>query len=285
MSSFVHEGLEAGEPVMVAAVPEHNAWLRQELGVDASRVDFVDMTALGRNPARIIPAWQRFLDENAGQHRPVRGVGEPIWPGRRPEELAECQLHETMLNVAVEPETPFWLVCPYDVGHLPSDVVEEAYRSHPVILEADSYSGSGRYGGRAHLQSMFARPLPDLPGEPVTTAFTRETLCALYPFMTDRSRSAGLSEVKGSELAAAIQRLAAGSLHRGAGGGVVRVWSEADRITCEVVDDTVVNDLLAGRRAPLPGDADGLWFVNQHCDLVQLRSNDFGTTVRVHTWI
>ena len=42
--------------------------------------------------------------------------------------------------------------------------------------------------------------------------------------------------------------------------------------------------LLAGRREPIPADFDGLWFVNHHCDLVQLRSSDLGTTVRVHSW-
>jgi len=269
---------------MVVAVPEHNDWLRDELGADESRVQFVDMTVLGRNPGRIIPAWRQFLDTHSGNDRPARGVGEPIWPGRRPEELVECQLHETLLNVAVEPETPFWLVCPYDAGHLSPEVIAEAYHSHPVIVEADSYSGSGQYGGRAHVQAMFAAALPDIPGVPVTTAFTRETLTAVSPFVAEQTRSAGLSDVDASHLAAAIERITAGSLHRGAGGGVVRIWRQSDRVTCEVSDDTVVTDLLAGRREPIPADFDGLWFVNQHCDLVQLRSSDLGTTVRVHSW-
>ena len=72
------------------------------------------MTELGRNPACIIPAWQTFLDECSGYGRPARGIGEPIWVGRRPEEIAECQLHESLLNLAIDPDLPFWLVCPYD---------------------------------------------------------------------------------------------------------------------------------------------------------------------------
>ena len=43
---------------------------------------------------------------------PVRGIGEPIWAGRRPEEILECQLHEALLNVAVDPKIPLWLICP-----------------------------------------------------------------------------------------------------------------------------------------------------------------------------
>lgn len=85
------------------------------------------MHELGRNPARIIPAWQRFVDGAGG--RPVRGIGEPIWPGRRAEELLECRLHGALLNVAVDPGLPFWLRCPYDTRQLSPGVVEEAFRS------------------------------------------------------------------------------------------------------------------------------------------------------------
>ena len=46
-------------------------------------------------------------------------------------------------------------------------------------------------------------------------------------------------------------------------------------------------DPLTGRLSP-PLDADGgrgLYLVNQLCDLVQVRSSDRGTTVRVTTWL
>ena len=89
--------------------------LRSALGPAAAEVLFVDMTELGHNPARIIPGWRRFLDERCVDDQPVRGVGEPIWAGRRPAEVAEAQLHEALLNVAVDPDTPMWLRCPYDM--------------------------------------------------------------------------------------------------------------------------------------------------------------------------
>jgi hypothetical protein len=108
-------------------------------------VEFADIEQLGRNPAQIIPAWQQFQNTRSGRLRPVRGVGEPIWPGRRPEELVECQLHEAMLNIAIDPDTPFWLICSYDAVTLSPAVVGEAHRSHPVIVEAASYQGSAHY--------------------------------------------------------------------------------------------------------------------------------------------
>ena len=106
MVPFITDGLELGEPVMVAVSALHTTWLRDALDrqEDVEDVEFVDIEELGRNPAQIIPAWQRFLNTRSGRFRPVRGIGEPIWPGRRPEELVECQLHEAMLNIAIDPK-------------------------------------------------------------------------------------------------------------------------------------------------------------------------------------
>jgi hypothetical protein len=282
MVPFLEDGLAAGEPMMVAVVPEHTEWLQQALGSDAREIEFIDMHQLGRNPARIIPAWQRFLDAHEG---PVRGIGEPIWPGRRPEELLECQLHEALLNVAVDPELPFWLICPYDAEHLGTDVVEEAYRSHPVIVEADTYQGSARYAGKAHVDTMFSSELSELTGPARKAHFTEHDVNRLRTYLNLEFYVAGLSVERAADLAHVVQRLAGSSLHRGSSGGTVRIWNQTDAVVCEVADDTVVDDLLLGRRIPFEEeDHDALWVANQLCDLVQLRSTDAGTAVRVHTW-
>ena len=103
---FVLEGLEAGEPVMAAVAPGHVDLLRDALGGAADEIQLLDMGRLGANPARIIPAWREFTDAHAGPGRPVRGIGEPVWSARRGSELAECQLHEALLNYAVGPGLP-----------------------------------------------------------------------------------------------------------------------------------------------------------------------------------
>lgn len=284
LAPFIRDGLAEGEPVMVAVSLEHAAWLRDDLGTEADKVDFVDMYELGRNPARIIPAWQAFLDEHSGPGRPVRGVGEPIWPERNPDELAECQLHEALLNVAVDPELPFWLICPYDAARLPAAVVEEAHRSHPVIVEAGSYQGSPRYGGRAHVESLFAAPLPE-PAERIgELPYDSGSLDRLFSFVAFEAYALGLPVDQATDLATAVQQIARTSLERGARPGHVRVWDQAHAVVCEVADEVEVDDVLLGRR-PLPtAQHDGLWLANQLCDLVQLRSGPGGTTVRAQTW-
>ena len=52
---FITDGLEAGEPVMVAVSALHTKWLRDALDGHAD-LEFVDVEELGRNSAQIIPA-------------------------------------------------------------------------------------------------------------------------------------------------------------------------------------------------------------------------------------
>jgi hypothetical protein len=281
---FVTDGLDAGEPVMVAVIEEHGEWLRESLGDQADDVKFFDMADLGRNPAKIIPAWQKFLDTDAGGDGPARGVGEPIWAGRGADELIECQVHEALLNVAVDPTIPFWLVCPYDVASLEPAVIDEAYRSHPVVIEADAYRGSTSYAGRAHLEAMLGQDLPTLVGEPTTIPFSRRNLGRLRAFLKLEGHVAGLGLRQATDLATVTSGLAADSLERGATSGTIRVWRQPRSVVCEVVDDTHLDDPLAGRRAPLVDGADALWAANQLCDLVQLRTTPKGTTIRVHAY-
>jgi len=261
----------------------HTKWLRDALDGQAE-VEFVDIDELGRNPAQIIPIWQQFLDTRSGPFRPVRGIGEPIWPGRRPEELVECQLHEAMLNIAIDPDTPFWLICSYDAVTLSPAVLEEAHRSHPAIVDAGSYQGSAHYTGRAHVDEMFAADLSELVGRPIATVVTAHNVSRLYTYIKLELYVAGLPAGAAGDLAAATQQLALNSLQRGAAEVTVQLWSQPHALICEVVDDTVIDDVLLGRRVPVEDEHDGLWHANQVCDLVQMRSSSAGTTVRVHAW-
>jgi MEDS: MEthanogen/methylotroph, DcmR Sensory domain len=284
LTPFVEDGLAAGEAVMVAVVRRHANWLRESLGSQSRKVKFVDMAKLGRNPARIIPAWQKFVDQHSGYGRPVRGIGEPIWAGRRPEEILECQLHEALLNVAVDPKIPLWLICPYDLAGLDPSVIKEAHRSHPAIMDGDRYHGNSQYGGAAHVEAMFSTELPELSPEPAEYSFTTESVDRVFNIVTLEAYGAGLWSDKVTDLAATSRRLASCSLRRGATDGIIRIWDLPYALICEVSDGTIIDDLLAGRRALLTNDRDGLSSANRKCDLVQLRSTAAGTTVRLHMW-
>jgi hypothetical protein len=94
---------------------------------------------------------------------------------------------------------------------------------------------------------------------------------------------AGLSVDSAARMAAA-EVPARGSVPHGASRVSVRILSDTEAVTCEVSDDAPVDGLLH-RRGGVPTDAhDGLWHVNQDCDLVQLRSGNGRTVVRILSW-
>src|ERR1700730_693628 len=97
---FIRDALAADEAILVVlAAPKIEA-LRRELDGQAERVSFAGMAAVGANPARIIPAWQDFVDHHEASGRQIWGIGEPVWAGRSAAELVECRRHEELLNVA-----------------------------------------------------------------------------------------------------------------------------------------------------------------------------------------
>ena len=176
---FVIEGVARDQPVMVAVTGARLAALEEALGNAADYVTMVDMAELGRNPARIIPRWLSFVEKSAPSGGAIRGVGEPVWAGRTAAEIAECQLHEALLNMAVAVDTPMWLICPYDVVALDDMVVAEARRSHPLLVDSGTgtYSGSTDYGGAWHVQELFAAALAG-PGEPSARSDSTPSTCA-----------------------------------------------------------------------------------------------------------
>jgi anti-sigma regulatory factor (Ser/Thr protein kinase) len=285
---FILDGLVAGQPVMVAVIQQRIDLLRTALGPDAAAaVIFVDMAEIGRNPARIIPAWRSFLDEHGAGGRPVRGIGEPVWAGRRPAEVTECQVHEALLNLAVEPHVPLWLLCPYDVEALAADVVTEAQRSHPTLVDVDSHRPSTLYGGSRHVRTVFASDLPQVG----SVAFRRElSVDALLPVRQDvleHAAAAGVPAGRRDDLALAVHEVAANSIEHAGGTGLLRIWQDDEALVCEIRDVGRIQDPLVGRTLPAWDDEGGrgLWMANHLCDLVQVRSGSRGTTVRISTWL
>jgi anti-sigma regulatory factor (Ser/Thr protein kinase) len=280
---FVRAGLAAGDAVLVA-VPEPRAtWLRQFLGGELD-VTVVDMAGLGANPARIIPEWRAFLDRAAADGRTVRGIGEPVWADRSPVELAECLLHESLLNLAFDGGPAWRLMCPYDATALPGRVLDQAVAVHPTVGDATGRRPSPTYHAVPAARGLRGDPLPPPDGVPAELPFTTSELASVRRLVRRQAEAAGLAEDPTDDLELAVDEVAANSLLHGGGRGVLRVWTEAGSLVCEVADEGVITDPLVGRRQPSLDRTGGrgLWLANQLCGLVQIRSGAAGTTVRLH---
>jgi anti-sigma regulatory factor (Ser/Thr protein kinase) len=282
---FIRDGLRADEATLVVVDAAKISRLRGALGDDADRVHFADMAVVGHNPARIIPAWRAFFDEHRGTGRRMRGIGEPIAATRSPAELVECQRHESLLNVAFDGAPAWWLLCPYDTETLDDGIIDEARRSHPFVWQDGDHLTSPACRELATMAAPVAAPLPD-PEAPCRT-FSFEGLSSLAivrSFVANVAVASGLDTVSTVELVTAVHEVAANSVRHGGGEGVLRAWLDRDAVICEVRDRGYLDQPLAGRESPAV-DADGgrgLWLANQFCDLMQIRSSDAGTVVRLH---
>ena len=188
---YVREGLAAGESVLVAVVEEHARPLREELGADAARVEFLDLAQLGRNPARLIPAWQEWVERNVARGTAFRGVGEPVWAGRSELEIRECLRHEHLLNTAFAAGAEWRLLCPYDSVNLPPEVIEDVARAHPGVPGPAPAAGdetSALDGGR---EALDAEP-PDLGPPLFSASFGIEALPWLRTAIRERADVLGL---------------------------------------------------------------------------------------------
>ena len=283
---FLLDAVALGQPVIVGFVPARLTKLRKAVGPNAPGVLFVDLTELGA-PAKFIPALRSFVADYGGAGRPIRAVGEPAPPGSRATTVAEAQLHDALLNLSVEPDTPFWLRCLYDAEALVGPVIEEVARSHPSLRESGTYRGSTSYGGAHHADALFGGSLPEPPPDATPTTFHSDNVAELRSLVTFHAVLAGLSSDRTADLVLAVAEVATNSIRHAGGWGTLRIWQQHDALVCEISDRGHITDPLVGRRTPAAdsGGGRGLWLANQLCDLVQVRSGPAGTTVRLFSWL
>jgi anti-sigma regulatory factor (Ser/Thr protein kinase) len=281
---FITNALADEDAVLVVLSSQKIALLREALGQSAEEVHFEDMHQLGRNPARLIPAWRQFLDESAPAGGPVRGIGEPIWPGRSEAEMTECERHESLLNLAFDRGPSWRLLCPYDIDGLDEPVIEAARRNHPLISEDGVSCRSEHYIDHPGAPSLLDGALPAPTSLVEEVAFGSDQMSALRGSAARWAAAAQLGVDGVERLVLVVSELASNSVHYGGGGGTLRMWTEPETLVCEVLDAGRIQEPLVGRVRPTSDQhaGRGLWLVNQMCDLVQIRSTLTGTVVRFH---
>ncbi len=280
LRSFIPASRARAVAVLVA-LPQHKAQLvRRDLGNDSAHVIFLDMAELGRNPARIIPAFLTYAAKH--RDRQVCCISEPIWAGRTAAEMYEATRHESLMNLAFR-DSPVSVLCLYDSTRLPESVIADAARTHPAIIEDQQETASGTYLAPPDLPPRSNLMLSRPPAHAETLGYS-DDLRMVRSFVAIRANRAGLSPPRISDLVIAISELAGNTLRHTVGGGTVQVWQTGAELICQVADTGQITDPLAGHRPPSDGllGGNGLWLVNQVCDLVQARTGVAGTTTRLH---
>lgn len=280
LSAFAGAGLRNAEPVFVAVPGRRAALLRERLGAESPLVRYGAMTETGRNPARLIPEMQAFLDEHPG--RRARYIAESIWPGRSDPELCEATRHEALMNLAFA-TAAVTIVCPYDVHGLAASVVDGARCTHPVIVRHGRTQPAAGYAGRGAVPAACENPLSQPPAGAEAIEY-RASLREVRQLVTSYCAALSMADERITNLVIAVGEVTANTLHHTRAGGMFWIWHTSEEIICQVRDQGWIADPLAGRRRRSPEDSGhGLWVVNQVCDLVEIRSSEAaGTVIRLH---
>jgi anti-sigma regulatory factor (Ser/Thr protein kinase) len=279
IAAFTRAGLAGSEPVLIAVPEPKSLLLRAELTADPGHLRYADMTEVGRNPARIIPAVHAFAEEHAD--RPVRFVGEPVWPGRSAAEMREAARHEALINLAFS-GAHVTILCPYDATGLAPSVIAGAERTHPSVLANGQPRPAAHYAGPGRVPAECEQPLPAPPAHAEHLGYDGD-LRPVRRLVARHARGTGLSCGRAADLVLAASEIAANTLRHTSAGGTLHIWHTREEILCQVHDQGRIGDPLAGRRRKPPDTSgQGLWVVNQVCDLVELRTGWAGTTVRLH---
>lgn len=268
----IEGALAADEPVLVVTDSVKLDLLRDHLGSVSSGVAWKDMRGIGGNPARIIPIWRRFVATHASRGR-LWGIGEPVWPGRTPEELEEAQEHERLLNVAFAGGPPFTLLCPYDTANLAPAVVRDIVRSHPFAP-----------GDTSPQQGLGDAPFPAPVGAPLGIDLDGDVSGSIRAFLAEHAPA--VTDARAADLGVSVVAVAV-HMGRPDARARFRLWVEPGGVVAEITGLVVPDDVLVGREWPpaREGAARGLWLANQLCDLVRLRVTPAGGAVRLHLHI
>jgi anti-sigma regulatory factor (Ser/Thr protein kinase) len=278
LDDFVRAAQAAGEPVLVALPPAVGGRY-QSFGTTA--VTVAEMADLGTNPARMITVLRTFAAEHAG--RPVRYLAEPAWPGRPAPELHEVARHEALLNVAFA-DANVSILCLYDEAALPRSVISHACSAHPALRRLGRDVPNPDYIEPAEYLAGLDKPLVP-PAEAAALTYDHD-LRPVRALVAAFARESGLPPARCTDLVIAASEVAANTLRHTGGAGVVRLWSTDAEVLCQLDDVGFITDPLAGHwrhDRNLPG-GQGLWLVNQVCDLAEISSSSAGTSIRLHMY-
>ncbi|MFG1943853.1 anti-sigma factor RsbA family regulatory protein [Nonomuraea sp. NPDC048826] len=285
-AAFCRAGLDHGEKVLAVVGRPNLDPLRSALADDAADVELVPADEWYTAPGRTLAAYHRYVERHSVAHPGVRVIGEPVWQGRSPAEEAEWTRYESMINVAFAGSRAT-ILCPYDTRTLPERITADARRTHPALDDPSAGPEAAPNPGYTDPEE-FAHaadhlPLPAAPPDVEPILFGAD-LAAMRRRVARRAFALGAARELRERLLLAAHEVAANAVEHGGGHGRILLWLDGGTLLCEVDDPGRMNAPYAGYLPPaFPTDrGHGLWVVRQLCDLVEVRTGDTGTCLRLH---
>jgi anti-sigma regulatory factor (Ser/Thr protein kinase) len=282
VGAFVREGLDGGERVLVAMPLEKVGWLRDGLGGDADAVDVWDAEDLYARHGPMLRALMEYLERHASSAQGrVRVVAEQRLAQRTRADVRAYMRYEAAANVAYRGHAVS-VLCPYDAQALPEGIVQDALRTHPIVLTP----GGARCSELFTEPRSFVRertsvrpPPPDAAG----CALERlEDIGTARELVRTRGEAAGLAPRDVEDMVLAAGEVAANALVHGRPPRTVWCYADDGALVCHVHDagagpsDPLVGYMPPARRSR---EAHGLWVAHQLCGIVEVAADESGAHV------
>ena len=132
-------------------------------------------------------------------------------------------------------------------------MIADAVATHPTLIQSGTSWPSPGYAPE-RLVAEHNRTLPE-PSDATVFPFDAARLRRARHSSAEYAERAGLAAERVDDVLLAVGEMAANSLRHGGGSGVLRLWSDAGHVVCEVTDAGVIVDPLVGRRPAPPGSA------------------------------
>ena len=144
---FLVEGAQRSECALVVTTRRQIELLRAALGDDASPIEFRESSDWYRSPRSALDAYRAFVADRFESGAPwIRIIGEPLWAGRSDAEVATWTRYESMVNLSLA-SSPATIVCPYDTRSIRDEILVDARRTHPEVVEGGASGTSPTYRG------------------------------------------------------------------------------------------------------------------------------------------
>ena len=275
---FLRDGLQAGEGAIVAHTKPGIAIMREALGPDAERVAFVDVSWAYTRPARTLAAYHEVYAEQLRRSHRLRAVAD-VQFGPDPREWDLWTGYEAIFNRSFA-HLPAWVLCSYNANGTPDPIIEGVWRTHPEVVDRDSWTTSELYEDPEHVLRRITPPpeaLPDLRSIPVAhdTEQLRERLA-------HELVAAGHGEARTLEMLLAATEIATNAIQHGAGIEDIRIGRAHGRFVCEITDrGPGFDDPAAGYLAPRNDVGSGLWVARQLTWRIEFFHSPRGFTARI----
>jgi transcriptional regulator with XRE-family HTH domain len=150
IAPFLAEGVARSEAVLALTTPANAELLREDLGKDARRVEFMNASTWYTTPIAALEAIKVFVEAKLhdGAHW-VRFVGDPPWAGSDAE-VRQWVRYEALFNLVFS-AAPVSVICAYDERVVAPEIVRDAHFTHPHMVDdqgtsrSTGYSDPGRF--------------------------------------------------------------------------------------------------------------------------------------------